>query len=326
MVGRILLKYSEKKVIIHSALLFGATFLACIALRSFWSFFVVRIFQGIALAGTDTAVLAFILNITPLAYRVRTIGYFMLAPPFATVIAPALGMFLVNQYSFTVFFLSCAGMSLCAFFSSCTLRSPAVEKLDQGTAPHNTSFFQWKILVPALNGFLHNFIWGSVGAFFPLYAIQCGVANPGFFFSAIAVMMIAGRVLGGRIFDAWGNEKIIPAFIFVSMIAMVILSFSRTLPMFVVAGLLWGLSCAFFFPACMTYALDYANSSGGPAVGTFRALQDLGLALGPTIMGIIIRFTGYQAMFSCLALVCLINLGYFQFYVRKKAHVASNIL
>ena len=159
-------------------------------------------------------------------------------------------------------------------------------------------------------------------AFFPLYAIQCGVMNPGHFFSAVAIMMITGRALGGRIVDTYSKEKIILTFICTGMISMVILSFSKTLPMFIVVGLLWGIGQAFFVPALMTYGFDYAGSSGGAAIGTFRAFTDFGQALGPVIMGLIIPLTGYRIMFLCLALVCLINLCYFQFYVRKKHNVA----
>jgi MFS family permease len=112
-----------------------------------------------------------------------------------------------------------------------------------------------------------------------------------------------------------GKEKLI------SMVALVILAFSTTLPMFLLVGLLWGTGAAFFFPASRAYALDYAGSSGGTAVGTFRALSDLGLALGPVLVGLIIPLVGYQIMFLCLALVSLINLSYFQFYVRGKGNL-----
>jgi MFS family permease len=114
-----------------------------------------------------------------------------------------------------------------------------------------------------------------------------------------------------------GNEKIILVFTLTSMIALLILSFSRTLPMFIFVGLLWGGGAAFMFPVSMAYALDYAGSSGGTAVGTFRAVMDLGMALGPMVMGMIIPTIGYPAMFLFLAFICLINLCYFQFYVRK---------
>jgi MFS family permease len=72
----------------------------------------------------------------------------------------------------------------------------------------------------------------------------------------------------------------------------------------------------------MAYALEYSGTSGGTALGTYQGFMDLGLALGPVIMGIIIPLTGYRIMFLCLALICILNLCYFQFYVRKKRDVA----
>jgi MFS family permease len=189
---------------------------------------------------------------------------------------------------------------------------------DRGAPTNNVLFLDLKIVVPAITSLLHGFVWGSLIAFLPLYAVQCGIRNPGHFFSAIAIMLIMGRTLGGRIVDTYSKGKIIPIFICTSIITMVILSFSRTLPMFIVAGLLWGTGTAFLVPASMAYALEYAGSSGGTAVGTFRAFTDFGVALGPAIMGTIIPLTGYRTMFLCLALICFINLNYFQFYVKKR--------
>jgi MFS family permease len=323
LVGGALFRYSEKSVMIFAALLFAFTFPACIIFRPFWPFFVVRLFQGVAYACFDTAVFALIVKVTPLAYRGRALGYFMLAPGLATVMAPSFGMFFVNQFSFVMLFLICTGVSLCSLLFSGTLKGLEIVKPDVGTPTHNHFFFEGKIVVPAMSAFFYNFVLGSITAFFALYAVQCGMKNPGYFFSASALMVIAGRALGGKILDTWSKEKIILTFTFTSMVAMVILSFSRTLPMFLFVGLLWGTGVAFIFPVSMAYALDYAGSSRGTALGTFRALMDLGMALGPMIMGLIIPVAGYRIMFLCLATICLINLCYFQFYVRKKGHLAE---
>ena len=155
-------------------------------------------------------------------------------------------------------------------------------------------------------------------AFFPLYSLQCGVTNPGYFFSANAVMLVVVRLLGGRVLDTYSKKKMLPALILVSMVGLVMLSFSSTLPTFILVGLLWGVGGGFFAPVAMAYALEYAGSSDGTAVGTYQAFRDLGLALGPVTMGIIVPLTGYRVMFLCLALTCLINLSYFRFCLRKK--------
>jgi MFS family permease len=79
---------------------------------------------------------------------------------------------------------------------------------------------------------------------------------------------------------------------------------------------------AFFVPISMAYSLDYAGSSSGTSVGTFRILQDLGLGLGPVAMGTVIPLVGYPVMFRWLAVVSFINFCYFQFYVRKRRRAA----
>ena len=267
------------------------------------------------------SVIALIVKVTPLAHRGRAIGYLMLASGFAMAIAPSFSMFFVNQFGFTIFFLFCMAVSLCATLLSSTLKGPKIVRPDTGTPTQNTFFLERKIIVPAVSALCYYFVLGSVTAFFPLYAIQCEVKNPGYFFSATAIMMIAGRALGGKVLDTWAKATIILTFTFTSMVAMVILSFSRTLPMFIFIGLLWGAGVAFIMPVSMAYAFDYAGFSGGTAVGTFRALTDFGFAVGPMVMGLIIPLTGYRIMFLCLAFICLINLCYFQFYVRKRNNV-----
>jgi len=155
-------------------------------------------------------------------------------------------------------------------------------------------------------------------AFFPLYAIQCGVTNPGLFFSATALMMVAGRMFGGKILDTCDKERFIVVFLPAVAVLLVIISLSKTLAMFIIVGAFWGIGTAFFVPVSMAYALEYAGSSSGTAVGTFRMFQDLGLGIGPFAVGTIVPFTGYMGMFLSVALLSLINLCYFHFYVRRR--------
>jgi len=323
--GSALLKYSERNVMICAGLLYALTFLALIVFCPFWPVFAVRVFQGIAFAFLHTTAIAYSVKVVPEEYRARGIAYFMLAPNLAVALCAPFGMFLINRYSFTVLFLTCAALSLCALFLSSGVRQKGIPITDTGSPAHNSRVLEWKMIIPATTSFMQSFVYGALMAFFPLYAIQCGVTNPGYFFTANGVMIIAGRVLGGRILDACSKEKIIPTFICISMVAMFVLLFSRTLPMFVLVGLLWGLGGAFFYPASMAYSLEYVGSSGGTAVSIYLVLMDLGMALGPVIMGTIIPLTGYRPMFLFLALVCLINLCYFQFYVRKRRNVAPTV-
>jgi MFS family permease len=318
LVGKALLRYQEKSVIMFGSTLTALTFLACILFRPFWPFFVVRVFQGVGFACVDTAILAFIVNIIPPSRRGQGIGYLLMAPTFALVMAPSFGMFIINHYNFTVFFLTCMGLSLGTLLFSCTLKGQKHATPDEGAPGQNTLFLDLKIVIPAVTNFLQGCVWGALAAFFPLYAVKCGMANPGHFFSAIALMLIIGRTIGGRILDTYSKEKIILLSVFAYMVALGMLAFSTTFSMFIFVGLLWGAGSAFFYPGSMAYAFEFAGSSGGTAVGTIRGLMDLGVALGPVMMGITLPLTGYRIMFLCLAFMCLINLLYFQICVRKR--------
>jgi MFS family permease len=320
-VGACLRRCSEKSVMMAGALIFALGSFAFIFLRPFWPFFAVRIMQGVAFACLDTAALAFIVSVIPGAYRGQTLAYFMLAPNLALTVAPAFAMFLINRYNFTLFFLTVMALSLGAFTLSFLLKRQKMDRSEERAAVSHNRFFEGRIVAPAAIGFMHTFTFGAIVAFFPLYAIQKGVGNPGLFFSAVAIMIIAGRILGGRMLDTWSKDRIILTFLSVGLVAMIILSFSVTLPMFIIVGILWGTCTAVLAPATMTYAFEYAGSSDGTAVGTFRSLTDSGAALGPMIMGVLIPVTGYRGMFLCLAFVCFIDLGYFQFYVRRRRPV-----
>jgi predicted MFS family arabinose efflux permease len=317
LVGGALLRYTKKTVMMVGAMLFALTFLALLVFRPFWPLLVVRVLQGIAFASLDTAALAFVVSITPLAQRARAIGYFILAPPFAQATAPAFGMSLINHYGSTVLFLTCTGLCLCAFFFSCKLQIHEVVAPEGGIPPRNSRFLERRIVAPGMPCFLHGVVWGTLMAFLPLYAVESGIANPGFYFSAVAVMLITGRMLGGKILDTLSKERILLACMFILMVAMVVLSFSRTLSMLIAVGLIWGTGSALFFPTSMAYALERAGSSDGSAVGTFRALSDFGVAVGPTIMGVILPLAGYRIMFLSLAVIFSISLCYFYVYMRN---------
>ncbi len=53
-------------------------------------------------------------------------------------------------------------------------------------------------------------------------------------------------------------------------------------------------------------------------MGTFQAISDLGVSLGPVIMGMVVHSTSYKIMFLCLALTGIINLSYFYLFVKKE--------
>ena len=319
-IGRALSRIPERNFMLGGALLFILCSIAYILLPPFWPFLMIRIFQGFGVALFFTASTLFIANISPEAHRGQSLSFFFLAFNFAFALAPSFGMFLINRFNFTFLFLVCTALSLCSLFFSTRLKKKE-ENAPEAQATEDRSFLSRKALPPALMAFFTHIIWGALTAFFPLYALEHGMSNPGLFFAAFAIMLILGRTFGGRILDIYSREKVILPCLLTYIVATLILAFSKTTPMFILAAVIWGAGNAFAFPAFVAYAIELAGPSRGPAMGTFMALSDLGVGLGAVIMGIVLRLTNFQTMFLCLAFIGIINFIYFYFFVMKKAKI-----
>jgi MFS family permease len=315
-VGRALLKIHEKTFMTGGALLFALTSLGYLFAPPFWPILIVRILQGIGFAFFHTAAMTLVANVSSEANRGRSVSYFYLAINLAGALGPSLGMFLINHFSFTVLFWICFVLSLGSLFITYKLRRGQIAPLPDFTI-EDSFLISRKAVPPSIISSISLFIWGALMAFFPLYALDQGVANPGLFFTTMALMLVLGRGLGGKLLDLYRRERIIFPCLTFYIISMVILAFSKTLPMFILVAVILGVGHAFLIPSVAVYILERGGSSRGPAMATFMAVTDLGFSLGPVIMGIVVHTTGYPIMFLCLALTGAINLSYFYFFVRK---------
>lgn len=316
-VGRRLSKTPEKRFMIAGCLLFAITCLAYLIAPPFWPFFIVRLLQGIALAFFHTAAYTFVARITSEAHRGQSLSYFVLAFNLSAAVGPSLGMVLINHYSFTVLFLICTGLSMCSLFIACGLKRPRTAS-SQGSSITDGSLLSREALPSSIANSLTFLAWAALSTFFPLYAIQLGVSNPGLFFSTMAITLILSRTLGGRIADLYSKEKLVLPCLMLCIVSMVVLALSRTLPMFLLAATILGAGYTFLMPSLLSIAINRSGPHPGLALGTFTAVGDLGSVLGPVLMGIVVHAAGYRTMFFCLASLGLFNLGYFYFLVGKK--------
>jgi MFS family permease len=88
--------------------------------------------------------------------------------------------------------------------------------------------------------------------------------------------------------------------------------------MFVLVAVIAAAGHAFLVPSLFAYVLDLVGASHGTAIGWLTAMGDLGLGLGPMIMGVVLRLTDFPTMFLSLALTGLIGFAYFYLFARGK--------
>jgi predicted MFS family arabinose efflux permease len=326
-IGKGLSKTPEKNFLFAGTFVLTLSMVTLIWISPFWPLLIVRAFQGVSAALFYTSSFTLIAHISPGARRGQSISIYYLSNNLAFALVPSLGMVLVNSLdfpiNFTVLFLSCTGLCICSLILILKLgkkEGPPPE----GPSLHKQPLLSRAAVPPAIMASLSNIIWGTMAAFFPLHAIHHGVTNPGIVFAVFAIMLILGRGFGGKFLDLYAKEreKVLFPCLTTYVMAMALLAFSKSLPMFILVAILWGLGNALFYPMLVTMALDGEDSDRGPAMGTFLAIADLGTGLGPVMMGLILNWTSYPVMFLCLSLVGVINFLYFQFSVRKKGGVS----
>jgi MFS family permease len=324
-VGRALLNISERNFMIAGTLIYAFSSVAYLLAPPFWPLLVVRIFHGIGLAFFTTAIFTLVADITPEMRRGQLISYFFLSGSMAFVLGPYFGILLVNRFSFVVLFLLCTGLSLCSLLITTKLGKRKGIMLGNQSLRVQTILSR-EALPSSTIAFMLNIIWGTLCTFFPLYALRHGVSNPGIFFIFSTIALILGRTLGGKILDIYDRKKVIIPCLITITISMAILTFSTTLPMFILVAMIFGTGWALLYPCLLIYAIENARSARGPAMATFTGLADLGLGIGPMIMGIILEWTNYPIMFSCLALTGAINFLYFCYVIGKGKKKADQMM
>lgn len=316
-VGKALLSSPERNFMTAGALLYTISCLAYLVAPPFWPLLIVRVFHGIGLAFFSTASFTLLANIIPAANRGRLISLFYLSNNLSFALGPYLGILLINRFNFPVLFLVCTGLSLCCVYLTLKLRKREIIPLENESVKAY-SFLSREALPPSIIAFMLNIIWGTICAFFPLYALKHGVSNPGTFFIFLAITLMLGRLLGGRILDIYERRKVIRPCLALIVVGITIMPFANTLTVFIFIAIILGTGWAFLYPSLTIHVIETAGLSRGPAMGTFTALADLGAGLGPMIMGFILQRTSYPIMFACLTLTGVTNFLYFYYTLGKK--------
>lgn len=325
-VGRALLTISEKKFMIVGALIYVLSCLAYLIAPPFWPLLLVRVFQGIGLALFSTASFTLVANIIPVENRGRFISYFYLAGNLSFALGPYIGMLLINRFSFGVLFLACAALSLSSLLITLKLSRRKIVLPSAKESLKAKTMVAREALPAAMIAFMLNIIWGTLSAFFPLYALRQGVPNPGIFFIFLAVTIILGRTLGAKILDRYNREKVIFPCLAIIIVSMGILTFSTTLTMFILAAVILGTGWALLYPSLLLYTIENAGARQGPAMATFTALADLGTGVGPMVMGVILQWTSYPVMLLCLSVIGVVNFVYFFYAIGKREKILDQVM
>ncbi|MFC1919929.1 MFS transporter [Chloroflexota bacterium] len=308
-------------IIIGASILLASTALYLLATSVPW-LLLVRVLHGIGFAAFTTGIFTLAADISPIAKRGETIGYFGATINLAMVVGPALGIVLMESYGFQRLFYSSAGVALVGLLLSLRLSEPRMERSVKPKGRH--ALFERTALFPSMVMALVAVTYASIVTFIPIYTSRQNLGNPGLFFTVMGVVTLVARGPLGGLSDRYGRGVIVIPGIMLCAAGLILLAYTSSLPVLLTVSFLYGIGFAGVQPAIMALIVDSApQESRGVAMGTFAASMDVGIGVGSLLWGFISREWGFGTMYvaaggMALLALALFSVGYRSLGIKKR--------
>ena len=169
--------------------------------------FVFRMVHGASLALSNTATATIASDVIPAPRFAEGMGMFGMATALATSCAPALGLYLMDSFSYTVLFACASGSVLIALILFAILKNPPIKAEKK---PLNISALFSRAAVPAsVIALVFMLTFGALENFLAKYAVEAELPSGGLFFAIMAVMLLLVRVVLGKYADKKGEAMFV---------------------------------------------------------------------------------------------------------------------
>jgi DHA1 family multidrug resistance protein-like MFS transporter len=174
---------------------------------------------------------------------------------------------------------------------------------------------KWQKQPPVFAGLMAPFFFtmgsGTILTFMPLYSQGLGVAKTGagIIIAAVYIGSALLRVPGGKLSDKIGRRLVMLLGLIVSFTAVILISFMNSFLGLVVAAIFYGAGMGIAVPAAYTLVADLTPSEvRGLTMSITTSFLYGGLALGPTIMGVVASISDYGTMFRACSLSLILGI------------------
>jgi len=288
-------------------------------LSNFYLFLIlVRIVHGVGLAICFTASFTYIADIVPKERLNEGIGMFGVTGLTGLAIGPVIGEIIITEFGFSIFFLTATGMATLGLM----IHLPLSESFVNDSQKFSQSFFtvlaKRKILFVALLAFLFGVGLAATGSFVSPFAKEQGIAFISLYYISYSSAAVLTRLLGGRLADRIGEDRIIPYALTLTGGGLLILMLLGGNSILALSGLMSGCGHGFLFPCLNSLAIrNEPIDIRGKIIGVFTGGIDAGTFVGSIILGYIGQWAGFQALFFAAGLTLFIGFGVQRFQVRN---------
>jgi MFS family permease len=293
---------------------------------------VVRFFHGAAFGITSSAAATIVADIVPKERSGEGIGYYSLSQTLATAIGPFLGMFLSQHGSYNMIFLACAIASAISLVMAPLLSLRKMEFTEEQMKEMQefklSNFVESRVIPISIICLLIYLCYSSIVSFLSVYAKEIHLVDAAsFFFIVYAVVVLISRPAVGRLFDLKGENSIMYPAILIFAIGMFLFSHSYHGYALLLAAVLIGLGLGAIQSSTQAIAVKITPQHRlGLANSTYFMFSDIGMGIGPLLVGFIIPFIGYRGMYTFVAIIAIACLVLYYLVHGRTARVGKHII
>ena len=272
-----------------------------------------RMLLGLTGAAANTSLMAWVMELAPLAQRGRALGVFGVSVWVGLAAGPQIGQWLVAEGGYGMLWLGCGGLGLLsAAVLTRTRRQAAANRPAFDAGAGGGAGLARLVARPGIASAIAWSGEGTVLAFLTEHLEGRGLPAGGLggaasVFTVFAVSVIAGRLALAGLVDRVGAVSAAGVALLVVGTGLAVLAVATTFAVAAGGALLLGLGFAPLYPALALLATsEIPADRRAHGIGIFSAYMDAGIAGGAALGGLVVAWLGTEAALLAVAAAQLI--------------------
>lgn len=324
--GKLTDVFSRKYAIVFGALVcFVVSFLYPLS-HSILFFLILRFFHGFSTGFNPTGVSAYIADIVPINRRGEAMGYLGFFCSIGMAIGPMIGSWTKMHYDINTMFYTAGTFSLLTFLLSLTIKDSTKRKsltsknIGEIFRVKTTDFFDKNVIPVAIVMVLCEFSFGIILTIIPDFSDSIQIQDKSTYFTIYVLSSVVVRIVAGKVSDKYGRVPVLFYALLISLIAMLILSYSNDVTTMVISAIILGFGLGTASPTLFAWTVDLSEPEKlGRGFSTMFIALEVGIGLGALISGTMYNSQrqNFFEIFLCGSLMFLLSLIYVAWYYFK---------
>ncbi len=263
-------------------------------------------------------------DVVPASRRTEGLALFGVSGQAPLAIGGVLGDLLIRFGGFNLLFWVSAVLALASLLAISLIQEPAPR--DAGARSRLVQVLARPKLRPLwVVAFAFSMALNVFFVFLRTFVDETGVGSVGLFFVVYSGTAITLRIVGPRLPDMLGVERTLVGTQAMLSMGLILLAFTASVPMLVVAAIFSGVGHGYAFPIILSLVTSRARDADrGMAISLFLLMFPVAALVGGPISGYLIAAVGYRGMFlSFAALVAVMGFVFMRWDIRVEKAVMS---